>query len=193
LIDDYSRYALAAVASTTPSTDWVTLITQEVIRRCGQPAELVSDNGREFVSVWEDTLTQFGQLLKDHHIEHLKCAPYYPQGNGKGEAFHKTLKRELLSKRTFDTLDELLVALDEFLTYYNNYRHHSAIDWQTPALRYTGRSIAIHGLAGIPDIEAMAADPRWGESYCDPPIEIAPSTAQNARAIVPWIASSIAT
>lgn len=191
LVDDYSRYALAAVASTSTSTDWVTLTTHEVIRRCGQPAELVSDNGREFVSVWEDTLTKFGQLLNDHNIEHLKSAPYYPQGNGKVEAFNKTLKREVLSKRTFDTLDELQLALDEFLTYYNNYRRHSAIGWQTPASRYTGRSIAIRGLAGIPGIEPMAANPRWGESYCEPPIEITPSTAQNAGAIIPWIAPPV--
>ncbi|MBU0510081.1 MAG: hypothetical protein KJ638_00060 [Chloroflexi bacterium] len=44
--------------------------------------------------------------------------------------------------------------------------------------------ITLRGLAGIPGIEPMAADPRWGESYCDPPIEITPFTAQNYRALI---------
>jgi len=187
IIDDYSRYALAAVAGTSATTQWVTQVAQKAILRCGQPDEMVSDNGREFVSVWEDSLTKFGQLLAKYGIEHRKCAPYYPQGNGKAEAFIKTLDRELLTGRTFDTLEELQMALDRYLTYYNNYRRHSALGWQTPASRYTGRAITIRGLAGIPGIEPMATDPHWGESYCDPPIQITPLTAQNARALSVWI------
>ncbi len=64
-------------------------------------ANYLSDNGREFVSVWEDTLTKFGKLLADHNIAHLHTAPYYPQGNGKAEAFIKILTRELLNKYSF--------------------------------------------------------------------------------------------
>jgi transposase InsO family protein len=181
IIDDYSRYALAAVAGTAATTQWVTQVTQGAILRCGRPEEMVSDNGREFVSVWEGSLTKFGQLLAEYGIEHRKCAPYYPQGNGKAEAFIKTLDRELLTGRTFDTLEGLQMALDRYLTYYNNYRRHSALGWQTPASRYTGRARTTRGLAGIPGIEPMATDPHWGESYCDPPIQITPLTAQNAR------------
>ena len=94
LIDDYSRYALAAIAGTSATTEWVAQVARETIRRCGRPDEVVSDNGREFVSVWENVLTKFGQLLAEEGIEHLKCAPYYPQGNGKAEAFIKTLDHE---------------------------------------------------------------------------------------------------
>jgi transposase InsO family protein len=184
LVDDDSRYALAAVAGLATSTAWVAQITQEAIRRCGQPDQLVSDNGREFVSVWEETLTKFGQLLADNGIEHLNCAPYYPQGNGKAEAFIRTLNREVLTGRTFDSLAELQTALDKYLTFYNNYRRHSALGWQTPATRFTGCALRIRGLAGIPGIEPMAANPQWGESYADPPIEITSMTAQKSRALV---------
>jgi len=134
----------------------------------------------------EDSLTKFGQLLAEHGIEHLKSAPYYPQGNGKAEAFIKTLDRELLSGRSFDTLEELQAALDRYLTYYNNYRRHSARGWQTPVSHYAGRAMTIRGLAGIPGLEPMAADPHWGESYCDLPMEIMSLTAQKARALVVW-------
>jgi putative transposase len=184
LVDDYSRYALAAVAGLTTSTEWVAQITQEALRRCGRPDQLVSDNGREFISVWENTLTKFGQLLKDNGIEHLNCAPYYPQGNGKAEAFIRTLNREVLTRRTFDSLTELQTALEKYLTYYNNYRRHSALGWQTPVTRYTGCTLLIRGLASIPGLEPMAANPQWGESYADPPIEITSMTALKSRALV---------
>ena len=186
IVDDYSRYALAAVAGTSATTEWVAQVAQATVERCGKPDELVSDNGREFVSVWEDSLTKFGQLLAEYGVEHLTCAPYYPQGNGKAEAFVKILTREVLTKHTFASLDELQEALDRYLEYYNNYRLHSALGWKPPVSRYAGRAVTIRGLAGIPGIEPMAADPHWGESYCDPPIEITPFTASRATALAIW-------
>src|SRR5512136_1058018 len=153
LIDDYSRYALAAVAGLHKTSQWVASVTQAAITAAGRPDELVSDNGTEFCAVWEQSLTAFGQLLVSHDITHRTCAPYYPQGNGKAEAFIKTLDRELLSRNTFATLEDLQAALNRYLIYYNNYRLHSGLGWQTPASRYTGGTIAITGLAAIPGLE----------------------------------------
>ena len=186
IIDDYSRYALAAVAGLAATTEWVTQVAAEAIRRGGRPDELVSDNGREFVAVWEDTLTKFGQLLVEQGIAHLTTAPYYPQGNGKAEAFIQTLTDEVLRRGTFDTLADLQAALDRYLTYYNNYRLHSALGWKPPVSRYTGQAMTIKGLAGIPGLEPMAADPKYAPSYCDPPVEINARTAGKARALEIW-------
>ena len=184
IIDDYSRYALAAVAGTSATTGWVTQVTQQAFALAGRPAEMVSDNGREFVSVWEETLTKFGHLLLEQDVEHRTSAPYYPQGNGKAEAFIKSLSRELLENQSFDSLPELQAALDIYLTYYNNYRAHSALNWQPPVNRFAGVSVSVHGLAAIPGLEPMAADPRYGPSFCDPPVPITPSTAARSRALV---------
>jgi transposase InsO family protein len=184
LVDDYSRYAIAAVAGLTNTTEWVSQVARQAFARAGQPAELVSDNGREFASVWENSLTKFGQLLVDLGIQHLHCAPYYPQGNGKAEAFIKTLDRELLTRHTFNSLQDLQAALDRYLTFYNNYRLHSSLGWQAPIIRYAGRPIAVQGLAGIPGVEPMAANPKWGAASCDPPVEISSRTALASRAIV---------
>ena len=185
LIDDYSRYALAAVAGVNKTSQWVTSITQAAITTAGRPNELVSDNGTEFCSVWEQSLTAFGQMLVSHEITHRTCAPYYPQGNGKAEAFIKTLDRELLSRQTFETLEELQTALNRYLIFYNNYRLHSGLGWQTPVSRYTGGGLSITGLAAIPGLEGMAANSAYGISTADPPVSITPSTALRFRAIVP--------
>jgi transposase InsO family protein len=188
VIDDHSRYALGAAVGRAKTATWTAQVAEQTIKQCGTPDEIVTDNGREFVSGWEDSLTQFGQLLTDLDIKHITCAPYYPQGNGKAEAFIKTLNRELLKGRTFDTVAELQTAVDEYLIYYNNYRGHSRLGWQAPVTRFAGRAVVVRGLAGIPGLEPMAADPRWGPSYCDPPIKITPTTARDRYALVPLAA-----
>ena len=185
LLDDYSRYALAAVAGLNKTSQWVTSVAQMAFINAGHPAELVSDNGTEFASVWEESLTQFGKLLLKNDINHRTTAAYYPQGNGKAEAFIKILNRELLRWQSFDTLDDLQAVLDRYLLYYNIYRLHSSIGWQIPASRYTGCFIAVSGLAQIPGLEAMASNPIYGPSIADPPIPITTLTADRCHAIVP--------
>jgi transposase InsO family protein len=184
LIDDYSRYALAAVAGQHKTSEWVASLTQAAFSRAGRPDELVSDNGTEFSSVWQHSLTEFGKLLLENDVTHRTCAPCYPQGNGKAEAFIKILDRELLQHHSFDTLFDLQAALDRYLIYYNNYRLHSGLGWQTPASRYTGCTIPIIGLAALPGLEGMATNPTYGPAAVGPPISITPSTALNFRAIV---------
>jgi transposase InsO family protein len=184
VIDDYSRYALAAVALYQCTTDRVMRVAQDAIRRAGAPQQIVTDNGREFVSTWKDSLTKFGKMLAEHDIDHRTCAPYYPQGNGKAEAFIKILCREVLKNRVFDTLAELQTALDTFLTFYNNYRAHSALGWRAPVTRYAGVNVRVQGLAGIPGLEPMAAKPAYGPSFCDDPVSITPRTALSSRALV---------
>ena len=183
VIDDYSRYALAAVVGLEKTTEWTAEVAEQTVRKGGAPDEIVTDNGREFTSVWEDRLTKFGQLLDELGIEHVTTTPYYPQGNGKAEAFIRTLNRELLKRQTFETVEELQAALNDYLIYYNNYRLHSSLGWQSPVTRFTGRVVAVRGLAGILGLEPMAADPRWGPSSCDPPITITPTTARDRNAL----------
>lgn len=188
LIDDHSRYVLAAVAGLAKTATWTATVVQQAVDRAGRPQEIVTDNGREFVSAWEGSLTPFGQRLLAWDIHHHSCAPYYPQGNGKAEAFIKTLTRELLSRHTFDTLADLQAALDQFLRYYNNYRGHSSLGWQAPVTRFAGRAVTVRGLAALPGLEPMAANPAWGSSYCDPPVIITPTTVENRNALAPLLA-----
>jgi transposase InsO family protein len=184
LIDDYSRYALAAVAGHHKTSQWVASLTQAAFTAAGRPDELVSDNGTEFCAVWQHSLTEFGKLLLANDVTHRTCAPCYPQGNGKAEAFIKSLDRELLQRRAFDSLADLQAALDRYLIYYNNYRLHSGLGWQTPASRYTGGIIPVIGLAALPGLEGMATNPIYAPAAAGPPISITPSTARNFRAIM---------
>ena len=178
LIDDYSRYCLRCqVADMTAET--AIQVVQDAWQEFGLPEEIVSDNGRAFTSVYEDALTLFGQ-----GIQHRLITPYYPEGNGKAEAFVKIVKRECLN-RPFATLEELKQALAQFVTYYNHIRLHSSLGYQPPVTRYLGcAAVQRHGLASIPFLpdELVQAFPP-AQPVTVPPVTAA--TIKQRFALVP--------
>ena len=186
IIDDYSRFCLAAMVGSNKTTAWVAKITQKAIQFFGAPDEMLSDNGREFVSVWENSLTKFGHLLQTEGVHHQTTAPYYPQANGKAEAFIKTMTREVLTGRTFDSLDDLQAALDKWVVYYNNYRKHSSMGWRAPVARFAGIALQVQGLAALTGLEgAICHLDEFVPSWADPPVD-ATKFAQGSRcALIP--------
>ena len=152
LIDDYSRYCLQCEVVADMTTETAIQTVQDAWHQFGLPAEIVSDNGRAFTSVYEDTPTAFGKLLQQKGIHHRLITPYWPEGNGKAEAFIKIVKRECL-KHPFATVEELQQALAEFVVFYNHFRLHSSLGYQTPVSPFLGvDTIKDHGLAGIPGL-----------------------------------------
>jgi transposase InsO family protein len=185
VIDDHSRYVLLALVGLEKTALFTAQAVKNAVNKASKPEEITTDNGREFSSPWEESLTEFGRQLKALGIEHLTSPPYYPQANGKAEAFIKILNRELLSGRNLATVADLQTAVDEFLTWYNNYRGHSALGWHAPVTRFAGRAVIVRGLAALPGLEPMAADPLWGPSFCDPPVDITPTTVRDRNALLP--------
>ena len=96
LIDDYSRYCLRCEVVADMTTETAIQTVQEAWQNFGLPAEIVSDNGRAFTGVHENIPTGFGKLLQQKGIRHRLITPYWPEGNGKVEAFIKIVKRECL-------------------------------------------------------------------------------------------------
>jgi transposase InsO family protein len=55
-----------------------------------------------------------------------------PHDNAVAEATFKVIKTELIYKQTFSFLDDLKVALFDYVNWYNNLRIHSSLGCQTP-------------------------------------------------------------
>lgn len=150
VLDDHSRFCLACQVVPDMTAATAIRVVQQAFQQYGRPQEIVSDNGRAFTSLYAGVPTAFGQLLTAQSIRHILITPYYPEGNGKAEAFVKILKREGL-RRHFATAQALDQALAEFAVYYNYYRLHGSLGYQPPATRYCGsQSPQQHGLLGIP-------------------------------------------
>jgi transposase InsO family protein len=152
LLDDYSRYCLRCEVVPNLTTEAAIQTIQSAWQEFGLPDEIVSDNGRAFTSVYPNIPTGFGQLLQQKGIRHRLITPYWPEGNGKAEAFVKIVKRECL-KRAFATTEELKQAMAAFVVFYNHFRLHSSLTYQTPVSRLLGvATVKDHGLAGLPSL-----------------------------------------
>ena len=91
--------------------------------------KLMSDNGPEFKGLEDHPLEM---MLKDIGVEHIYTPPYYPQPNGKIEAFFKIIQTELIYAHTFKDIDEFKEQVGCYIYNYNHLRRHGGIDYQTP-------------------------------------------------------------
>lgn len=96
----------------------------------------------EFETVMSDNGPEFrGSLVKDHPFEtmcnelgirHIYTQPYRPQTNGKIEAFWKILKNEFFYPNSFESKEDLVMNLGNFLFEYNHLRKHGGLNYETP-------------------------------------------------------------
>jgi transposase InsO family protein len=186
LLDARSRYCVLCEAQLGAfNTAQTQQACQQAFAQYGLPRQMLSDNGSVFSSRYEGGTTRFSDWLRQQQgIEHIQIQPYYPECNGKAEAFIKTLQRELLSRHSFADLADLQAALDRFVNYYNHYRGHSRLGWQAPVWRYVGQAPAVVGVADIPGLEAMVI-PGLETAPVQPPPEITPPRVAAMRALVP--------
>ena len=85
LVDDHSRFLIGLQihddATAAPVLQWL----EDCFELCGQPLQLMSDNGMPFVVWMPGVLTRFGKRLRDLNIRHLRTQISTPWTNGKIE------------------------------------------------------------------------------------------------------------
>jgi len=130
LLDDHSRlithgefYLSEGILS------YVGALEKALLKR-GLPRKLYVDNGPAFRSL---------------HLEHIAASlgialihsrPYKPQGKGKIERFIRTVREDFLAGFQGETLDDLNMAFDAWLTDIYHARKHTATG-QSPFERFT--------------------------------------------------------
>ncbi len=85
LMDYYSRFPEVLLTDNVTSGQIITWLA-EIFARYGNPCQLVSDNGPQFVSA------EFSSFLAARSIIHLHSAVYNPQENGLVECFNRHIK-----------------------------------------------------------------------------------------------------
>ncbi|XP_043226784.1 uncharacterized protein K02A2.6-like [Amphibalanus amphitrite] len=107
--DSYSRWIeVVPVKETTASRTVHEL--RDMCARFGVPAQIVSDNGPQFVA------KEFADFVEKNGIKHLRTAPYHQSSNGAAERAVQTAKNALrASGRDGGTLDS---RLQRFLLAY---------------------------------------------------------------------------
>ena len=137
ILDDHSRYALGIIACGNQKGVTVKAHFRSVFQTYGIPRVIYVDNGNP----WGNTngRTRHSQLsawLMRQDIKVIHGQPYHPQGRGKIERFHRTLKLEVLQDRVLSDLANAQSAFDPWRSIYNHERPHEALDLAVPATRY---------------------------------------------------------
>jgi transposase InsO family protein len=136
MVDDHSRYALCLQACTDEQAETVQQHLERTFRRYGLPEAFLVDNGVPWGTCSAVRWTKLRVWLLKLGVDVIYARPYHPQTKGKNERFHRTLKAEVLSMRTFKTSSELQKAFDRWRHVYNNERPHQSLGQNVPASRY---------------------------------------------------------
>ena len=79
------------------------------------------------------TSRAFQRCLESHGIAQSMSRPGNPWDNALAESFFKTLKRELVNDRKYETREEAQQDIFKYIElYYNRQRMHSSIDYAAP-------------------------------------------------------------
>ena len=85
-----------------------------------------TDRGREFDNKLIDDVLEGFRIKRS--LSHKGC----PYDNSVNEATNHILKTEFIRQHVFSSLDELRVLLFDYIYWYNHYRLHGSLNYQTP-------------------------------------------------------------
>jgi transposase InsO family protein len=139
-IDDHSRFCVIASLVARATGRAVCAAFAAALQRYGVPAEVLTDNGRQFTGRFgrpRPTEVMFDRICRENGITHRHTGVRSPTTTGKVERFHKTLRTELLATLPpFPSLEVAQKVIDDWVDDYNSRRPHQAIGMATPAARF---------------------------------------------------------
>lgn len=119
-IDDHSRYCVIATLLPRATAKPICDALLAALSGYGIPDEILTDNGKVFTGRLHKMPTNelFDRICINHGIKHILTAPYSPTTTGKIERLHRTIRKEFLAGKSFDTIEQAQAALDEWIRKY---------------------------------------------------------------------------
>lgn len=164
LLDDYSRYILAAEFYWEDSAYNNMIMIRDVLENYGCFRVLYTDNASFFKVIRHNRSayqihrqseyeSQITRACREVGITHITHAPYQPQGKGKIERLFRFLQERLVSQLTPDMDLELAnLKLSEWIDWYNG-RHVNRTTGATPKKRFDRLGFTpLSGEANLDDV-----------------------------------------
>lgn len=143
IIDDCSRFILAARWCTNDEETNVIIMLREVIEKYGLPNETMSDHGTQFQNTKGEPNTRYRRLLVMLGVNPFCHHAGHPQSKGKLERWFGTIITSFIpdAKYFVEThsnlsLQEFNVYFQAWLEWYNTQHQHSALGRKSPATIY---------------------------------------------------------
>jgi transposase InsO family protein len=163
-VDDHSRFVISAYVVERATARPVCDALAKAMRSFGVPREILTDNGKVFTGRFGPGTGEvlFDRICRENGIKHLLTAPRSPTTTGKVERWHKTLRREFLNGRVFDSIADAQVQLDRWVHEYNHERRHQGIGDVVPWERF--RLAAAEPVEAVEPVEEPTTTRRVGRT-----------------------------
>lgn len=127
IIDHFTHECLSIhVAPSLGGQDVATAVT-EAVHRYGLPTAIKVDNGSEFAGKVMD------RWAYEQGVELDFSRRGTPTDNAMVESFNGRFRQECLNEHWFLSLEDARCKIEQWRSFYNEERPHSALGWQTPA------------------------------------------------------------
>ena len=126
LIDEYTKQCLTIEVGRSIRAADAIRVLDRVIEGYGQPEQIRSDNGPEFIA------QAVRQWMSTSQIKTFYIQPGSPWEQAYIESFHDKFRDECLNRELFATLAEARVVIESWRREYNQQRPHSALGYLTP-------------------------------------------------------------
>lgn len=137
ITDVYSRRIVGWKVWPTLGTDGSYIALEHAIEECGKAGfnDLIhhSDRGVQYCS------KRYTKLLKANGMAISTTQDGSPYDNAIAERVNGILKEEFIKNRTYDTIEEIEKAIDNYVTIYNCKRPHTSLNYNCPDDIYYGR------------------------------------------------------
>lgn len=144
--DTYSSYGWAKLYRQKTADNSVDFFTNHMLKNCpeGKIKRVLTDQGVEFYSArHKDIDSYFTVAIKWCGVEHTVTKKAHPWTNGYAERLNQTIWQEFyLSRlsRPFNSIEELQVELDKFMTEYNFKRMHTGYKLKAGGYQFPGHA-----------------------------------------------------
>ena len=135
ILDDHSRYLVGLWMIPDASDDAVLGRWIMAASNYGLPLSTLTDHGPQF-RMLDEASSAFRVHLWACGVGHTQGRVAHPQTQGKIERFWRTVKLELLSRRSYRDLSSWQSCFDEWRYVYNHIRPHQELGDEPPVSRY---------------------------------------------------------
>jgi transposase InsO family protein len=138
LIDDCSRFVVAAEYFRTQKGINVLKVVRDAIRSQGRPNQILADRGTQFWNALGELGTKYSKLLESLDVKPIFARAYHPETKGKLERWFKTViqmflveARLFVKERPTCSLTDFNQKFKEWVEWYNNVKPHGALPNRT--------------------------------------------------------------
>ena len=188
-IDDHSRYCVIAAVVYRATGRAVCAAFVAAMREYGVPAEVLSDNGKQFTGRFgkpRPAEVLFERICRENGITQRLTKPRSPTTTGKIERLHQTLQLELLNEHEpFASIEDAQAAVDAWRTGYNADRPHESLAMAFPSARFAPAAAEPLELRVPSEVASLAGSARPGSGQRpQPPAIPGPASAASPAGAV---------